>query len=61
MYDRELVCDILYQILDAVHEVNKRFEPVKTVDDFTNTPEVIGDAFFNRFYLNLIIIFLSEA
>jgi len=39
MYDRELVCDILYQIRDAVHKVNKRFEPVKVVDDFTNTPE----------------------
>ena len=38
MYDKELVCDILYQILDATHKVSQRFEPVKTVTDFTNSP-----------------------
>ena len=38
MYDKELVGDILNQILDATFKVSERFKPVKTADDFTNTP-----------------------
>jgi uncharacterized protein with HEPN domain len=38
MYDKELVCDILYQILDAIQKVSKRFEHIKIVSDFTNSP-----------------------
>lgn len=39
MYDKELVCDILHQILEAGQNVITRFKPVKKVDAFTNTPE----------------------
>jgi len=41
MYDKELVCDILYQILDATRKVSQRFEHIKTVSDFTDSPEGI--------------------
>ncbi len=39
MYDKELVHDILSQILDATHKVITRFESIKTVEAFTNSPE----------------------
>lgn len=39
MYDKDLVRDILNQILDATQKVTSRFEPIKTVEDFTNSPE----------------------
>lgn len=39
MYDKELVQDILNQILDATQKVINRFAPIKTVEDFTNSPE----------------------
>ncbi|MBI9037263.1 MAG: DUF86 domain-containing protein [Bacteroidales bacterium] len=39
MYDKELVQDILYQILDATQKVITRFIPIKTVEDFANSPE----------------------
>ncbi len=39
MYDKELVQDILNQILDATQKVITRFTPIQTVEDFTNTPE----------------------
>lgn len=38
MFDQELVLDILYQILDATQKVNQRFDPIKTVSDFTDSP-----------------------
>ncbi len=38
MYDKNLVQDILSQILNATQTVQDRFEPIKAVDDFTNTP-----------------------
>ncbi len=38
MYDKELVRDILSQILDATLKVIQRFEPVKTIDDFVDSP-----------------------
>jgi len=38
MYDKELVCDILYQILAATQKVIQRFEQIKTVSDFTDSP-----------------------
>ena len=37
MYDKELVRDIFYQILNASHKVCQRFEAIKTVSDFTNS------------------------
>jgi len=38
MYDRELVLEILGQIYQATQTILKRFEPVKTVGDFTDSP-----------------------
>ncbi|MCL0083211.1 DUF86 domain-containing protein [Thermodesulfovibrionales bacterium] len=39
MYDRELVLAILGQIYQTVQTILKRFEPVKTVSDFTDSPK----------------------
>ena len=39
MYDKELVVEILIQIKTAIVKVNRRFENINSVDDFTNTPE----------------------
>lgn len=39
MYDREMVAEILEQVLDACGTVQQRFLPVKEVSDFTNTLE----------------------
>jgi uncharacterized protein with HEPN domain len=38
MYDKELASHILGQVLKSAETIKKRFEPVKSVDDFTNTP-----------------------
>ena len=38
MYDRDLVREILSQILKALDTVIYRFEPVKTLADFTGSP-----------------------
>jgi len=38
MYDRELVLAILKQIYQAAQTILQRFEPVKTVSDFTDLP-----------------------
>jgi uncharacterized protein with HEPN domain len=38
MYDRELVLEILRQIYQAAQTILKRFEPVKTVSDLTDSP-----------------------
>jgi uncharacterized protein with HEPN domain len=38
MYDMELVLTILGQIYQAAQTIVKRFEPVKTVSDFTDSP-----------------------
>lgn len=37
MFDREFVLEILEQILEASQRVLKRFEPISSVDDFTNS------------------------
>lgn len=39
MYDRELVVEILEQVLEACGKVQQRFSPVKDVSDFTDYPE----------------------
>ncbi|NOY58343.1 MAG: hypothetical protein GXO75_05315 [Calditrichaeota bacterium] len=39
MYDKELVRDILNQILDATQKVISRSAPIKTADDFNDSPE----------------------
>jgi len=38
MYDKELVLDILNQILDATQKTIFRFAPIQTVGDFTDSP-----------------------
>ena len=38
MYDRELVLEILGQMYQAAQTILKRFEPIKTVSDFTDSP-----------------------
>ena len=37
MHNRELVLEILEQIYDSTQKVLKRFEPIKTVNDFTDS------------------------
>lgn len=39
MYEKELILDILNQILESSQKVVARFTPIKTADDFTNSPE----------------------
>ncbi len=38
MYDKELACHILNQVLRSAKTIRMRFEPVESVDDFTSTP-----------------------
>ena len=38
MYDSELVIEILRQIYQAAQTILERFQPVKTVSDFTDSP-----------------------
>ena len=38
-YDRDLVRDVLSQILEAAETVRQRFASVKNVDFFTNSPQ----------------------
>ncbi len=38
MYDKELVRDILLQILEATQKISQRFEPIKKVNDFVDSP-----------------------
>jgi len=38
MYDSELVVEILRQIYQAAQTILERFQPVKTVSDFTESP-----------------------
>ncbi|MBW1960167.1 MAG: DUF86 domain-containing protein [Deltaproteobacteria bacterium] len=37
MYDRELAIEILTQIYEATQTILKRFEPIKSVEDFTGS------------------------
>jgi len=37
MHDKKLITEILEQIYDATGEVLKRFEPIKSVNDFTDS------------------------
>ena len=38
MYDKELAIEILSQISQASQTIMKRFEPVKSINDFTDSP-----------------------
>jgi uncharacterized protein with HEPN domain len=37
MFDKELVLEILEQVINAIHRVQTRFEPIRSADDFTNS------------------------
>jgi len=37
MHDKELILEILKQIFDSTQKILKRFEPIKSVNDFTDT------------------------
>ena len=37
MYDRELALDILAQIFDAIQKIEKRFGPINSAEEFTNS------------------------
>lgn len=37
MFDKELVIEILTQIHEATIRIQRRFEPIRSVDDFTNS------------------------
>ncbi len=37
MYDKDMLLDVLFQTLEAVQRVMKRFEPVATVEFFTDS------------------------
>lgn len=39
MFDKELVIEILNQVLSATNKVIVRFNPIGNVEDFTNSPE----------------------
>ena len=39
MFDRDMVLEILKQVLEASERVLTRFKPISNVDDFTDTPE----------------------
>ncbi len=38
-YDRQLALDILTQIFNAIQKVKKRFRPISSPDEFTNSDE----------------------
>jgi len=37
MFDKKLVLEILEQIRDAIQTIQRRFEPIRSADDFTNS------------------------
>jgi uncharacterized protein with HEPN domain len=39
MYDKDMLLDVLHQTLEAVQRVLKRFEPVTSVEIFTDSSE----------------------
>ena len=38
-YDRELALEVLTQIYDAIQKIKKRFDPVNSAEQFTNSDE----------------------
>lgn len=54
MYDKELVREILSQILTALDIVLDRFSPVESVDDLTSTPG--GKEKLDALCMQLIVI-----
>lgn len=39
MYDKDIACHILQQVQQSVKIILSRFQPVKVVADFTDSPE----------------------
>jgi len=39
MYDRELALEILTQIFEAIQKIKKRFRPIKSAEEFTNSED----------------------
>ena len=39
MYDKELTCHIIEQVLQSSKTIMTRFKPVQTVNDFTDSPD----------------------
>jgi uncharacterized protein with HEPN domain len=54
MYDKELSKEILEQIYHALETISQRFEPIKNVDDFTNSPS--GMEKLDSICMQLIVI-----
>lgn len=54
MYDKELAKEILNQLYNAAEIILKRFQPIKTVDDFTNSPS--GKEKLDSICMQLIVI-----
>ena len=38
-YDRKLAFEVLTQIYDAIQKIKKRFDPVNSAEQFTNSDE----------------------
>lgn len=54
MYNEDLACHILEQVLQSAKTIRARFEPVQSVDDFTNTSD--GMEKFDSICMQLIAI-----
>lgn len=54
MYDKELACHILEQLLESSKKIVGRFKNVQSVDNFTNTPA--GMEKFDSICMLLIVI-----
>ncbi|MFH0771443.1 MAG: HepT-like ribonuclease domain-containing protein [Candidatus Omnitrophota bacterium] len=54
MYDKELAKEVLQQIRRAIEVILKRFGSIKTVNDFTDTPE--GMEKLDSICMQLIVI-----
>lgn len=39
MYDKEIVLEILTQIHSSIEKITIRFEPIRNVNDFTDSPQ----------------------
>lgn len=54
MYDKELAREVLVQIRDAGEKIVSRFEPIKNVSDFTDSP--VGVEKMDAICMMLIVI-----
>ena len=47
-YDREPVLEILTQIFEAIQKIKKRFDPIKSAEQFSNSDEGMEKLDANR-------------